>query len=226
MDEQRIDQRAMLAGRFQRRQQLFRLPARRPLGRKRVAMLTPDRVQPRQGRVRAAGSMDTTIDDMARLAAAVASGQLLAPALRQVFASPHLPITTASQFPTLQPELPAVFGSLPAPRPALVRGDVYHSDENLLTAIPGYRGKSGWQGRGIAAVAADMRWPFVGEFAGGTQTLTPRVQIVATVILLAAGGRARSPIRKSRSAVRLPAMIAFPAVSLSPKSARYSMVGP
>ena len=63
---------------------------------------------------------------------------------------------------------------------AMVRGDVYHSDENLLTAIPGYRGKSGWEGRGIAAVAADMRWPFIGEFAGGTQTLTPRVQIVAT----------------------------------------------
>lgn len=63
---------------------------------------------------------------------------------------------------------------------ALVRGDVYHSDENLLTAVPGYRGKSGWQGRGIAAVAADMRWPFVGEFLGGTQTLTPRIQIVAT----------------------------------------------
>jgi len=63
---------------------------------------------------------------------------------------------------------------------ALVRGDVYHSDENLLTAIPGYRGKSGWQGRGIAAIAADLRWPFIGEFAGGTQTLTPRVQIVAT----------------------------------------------
>ena len=63
---------------------------------------------------------------------------------------------------------------------ALVRGDVYHSDENLLTAIPGYRGKSGWQARGIAAVAADMRWPFIGEFLGGTQTLTPRVQFVAT----------------------------------------------
>ena len=30
------------------------------------------------------------------------------------------------------------------------------------------------------AVAADMRWPFIGELAGGTQTLTPRVQIVAT----------------------------------------------
>ena len=63
---------------------------------------------------------------------------------------------------------------------ALVRGDVYHSDENLLTAIPGYRGKSGWQGRGIAAIAADMRWPFVGEALGGTQTLTPRIQFVAT----------------------------------------------
>src|SRR3546814_7600077 len=57
-----------------------------------------------------------------------------------------------------------------------VRGDVYHSDENLLTAIPGYRGKSGWQARAIAAVAADMRWPFIGEFAGGTQTLTPRIR--------------------------------------------------
>lgn len=63
---------------------------------------------------------------------------------------------------------------------AMVRGDVYHSDENLLTAIPGYRGESGWQARAIAAVAADMRWPFVGEALGGTQTLTPRVQLVAT----------------------------------------------
>lgn len=63
---------------------------------------------------------------------------------------------------------------------ALVRGDVYHSDENLLTTVASYRGKSGWQGRGIAAVAADMRWPFIGQFLGGTQTLTPRVQIVAT----------------------------------------------
>jgi LPS-assembly protein len=63
---------------------------------------------------------------------------------------------------------------------ALVRGDIYHSDQNLLTDIAGYRGKSGWEGRGIAAAAVDMRWPFIGEFMGGTQTLTPRVQIVAT----------------------------------------------
>lgn len=63
---------------------------------------------------------------------------------------------------------------------ALVRGDVYHTDENYLTPIEEYRGKSGWQARGITSVAADMRWPFVGEVFGGTQTLTPRIQIVAT----------------------------------------------
>jgi LPS-assembly protein len=62
----------------------------------------------------------------------------------------------------------------------LARGDVYHSSENLLTAIPGYRGKSGWQGRAIAAAAIDVRWPFVGEIFGGTQQLVPRVQLVAT----------------------------------------------
>lgn len=62
----------------------------------------------------------------------------------------------------------------------LARGDLYHSDENLLTAIPGYRGKSGWQGRAIAAAAVDMRWPFIGEFLGGTQQLVPRLQLVAT----------------------------------------------
>ncbi|MFD1766448.1 LPS-assembly protein LptD [Sphingorhabdus buctiana] len=60
----------------------------------------------------------------------------------------------------------------------LGRGDVYHSDENLTTITPIYRGESGWQGRAIAAAAVDMRWPFVGEAFGGTQILTPRVQLV------------------------------------------------
>ncbi|MBN9788110.1 LPS-assembly protein LptD [Pseudonocardia sp. TMWB2A] len=59
------------------------------------------------------------------------------------------------------------------------RGDVYHSDENLLTAVPSYRGESGWQARAIAAAAIDVRWPLVGEAFGGTQRLTPRVQLVA-----------------------------------------------
>lgn len=63
---------------------------------------------------------------------------------------------------------------------ALVRGDLYHTDQNELTPISDYRGKSGFQGRAIGALAADMRWPFVGEVFGGTQTLTPRIQIVAT----------------------------------------------
>ncbi len=63
---------------------------------------------------------------------------------------------------------------------ALVRGDVYHSDENALTATPIYRGSPGWQTRGLATAAVDVKWPLVGRFAGGTQVLTPRFQIVAT----------------------------------------------
>jgi len=63
---------------------------------------------------------------------------------------------------------------------ALARGDVYHSSENDLTETVTYRGNPGWQGRGIGLVAADIKWPFVGEFLGGTQVLTPRVQFVAT----------------------------------------------
>lgn len=55
--------------------------------------------------VRAAGSMDTTIGDMARLAAAMVSGELLSEEARREFVRPQLPITTASQFPTLQGEL-------------------------------------------------------------------------------------------------------------------------
>lgn len=61
----------------------------------------------------------------------------------------------------------------------LARGDVYHSDENASTLTAIYRGESGWQGRGIFAAAADIKWPFVGEAFGGTQIFTPRVQLVA-----------------------------------------------
>jgi LPS-assembly protein len=61
----------------------------------------------------------------------------------------------------------------------LGRGDIYHSDENGATLTQVYRGDSGWQTRGIFAAAADIRWPFVGQAFGGTQVLTPRVQIVA-----------------------------------------------
>ncbi len=60
------------------------------------------------------------------------------------------------------------------------RGDVYHSDENATTLTPIYRGQSGWQARGTATAAADLRWPFIGEAFGGTQILTPRIQLVST----------------------------------------------
>ncbi len=63
---------------------------------------------------------------------------------------------------------------------ALVRGDVYHSSNNLLTTTPSYRGENGWQGRAVALGAVDVEWPFIGELGGGTHTFTPRVQIVAT----------------------------------------------
>jgi LPS-assembly protein len=62
------------------------------------------------------------------------------------------------------------------------RGDVYHSDENEDTITAIYRGEKGWRARGIFAAAADVRWPFVGTIFGGTQILTPRVQIVAAPI--------------------------------------------
>ena len=63
---------------------------------------------------------------------------------------------------------------------ALARGDVYRSDENALTQTAIYRGEPGWQTRGFAIGAVDVKWPFIGEAFGGTQVLTPRFQIVAS----------------------------------------------
>jgi LPS-assembly protein len=63
---------------------------------------------------------------------------------------------------------------------ALVRGDAYHSTQNELTDEVLYRGESGWQARGVAVAAIDLKWPLVGELFGGTQVLTPRFQIVAS----------------------------------------------
>jgi len=60
------------------------------------------------------------------------------------------------------------------------RADVYNSKQNQLTSTVQYRGTTGWQGRAIGAVAAEIRWPFVGTIWGGTQRLTPRLQIVAS----------------------------------------------
>ena len=62
----------------------------------------------------------------------------------------------------------------------LVRGDVYHSGDNALTRTALYRGNPGWQTRGIATAAVDVKWPLIGAAFGGTQIFTPRFQIVAS----------------------------------------------
>ena len=60
------------------------------------------------------------------------------------------------------------------------RGDAYHTSQIGRTATVAYRGDAGWSGRGIAALAADIRWPLIGNFLSGSQRITPRVQIVAS----------------------------------------------
>ncbi len=75
------------------------------------------RVEPHDERskVRAAGSMDTSITDMGRLAVSYVRGDGLSDTARAEMVKPHLPITTRSQFPTLQKtEDPAPFPSIGA----------------------------------------------------------------------------------------------------------------
>jgi LPS-assembly protein len=60
------------------------------------------------------------------------------------------------------------------------RGDVYHTDETEDTSVAIYRGTEGWHARAIGALAADVKWPFIGPLFGGVQRLVPRVQVVLT----------------------------------------------
>lgn len=66
---------------------------------------------------------------------------------------------------------------------ALARGDLYHSTDTALSPEPFYSGVPGWQTRGVALGAVDVSWPLVGSLFGGTQILTPRVQLVAAPTL-------------------------------------------
>ncbi len=59
-----------------------------------------------RSKVRAAGSMDTTIADFSKFAAAVVSGKGLSTSARSEMLGPQLRITTKRQFPTLMSELP------------------------------------------------------------------------------------------------------------------------
>jgi CubicO group peptidase (beta-lactamase class C family) len=56
--------------------------------------------------VRAAGSMDTTIEDFAKFAAAFSRGEGLSAKSRAEITRPQLAITTRTEFPTFQDELP------------------------------------------------------------------------------------------------------------------------
>jgi CubicO group peptidase (beta-lactamase class C family) len=60
-----------------------------------------------RSKVRAAGSMDTTIDDLSKFAAALVSGKGLSHASRLEMVRPQLHIGTRTQFPPLQQDLPA-----------------------------------------------------------------------------------------------------------------------
>jgi LPS-assembly protein len=63
---------------------------------------------------------------------------------------------------------------------AYARGDVYHTDDAESTSVSLYQGTDGWHTRAIGALAADVKWPFVGPAFGGIQRIVPRVQIVLT----------------------------------------------
>lgn len=68
-----------------------------------------------RSRVRAAGSMDTTITDIAKLAAAIVRGDGLRATSHRTFSAPLLAITSQSQFPTLrEPPAQAPFPTLAA----------------------------------------------------------------------------------------------------------------
>lgn len=60
------------------------------------------------------------------------------------------------------------------------RADAYNALDTIDTAVASYRGDEGFTGRGIAALAVDIRWPFVGPIGRGTQRISPRVQLVAS----------------------------------------------
>jgi CubicO group peptidase (beta-lactamase class C family) len=60
----------------------------------------------KRSKVRVAGSMNTTISDLSKFAAALVGGDGLTPASRAEMTKPSLHITTAGLFPLFQPDLP------------------------------------------------------------------------------------------------------------------------
>ena len=69
----------------------------------------------------------------------------------------------------------------------LLRGDLYNTSNPQGATLPAYAGEPGFQTRGIALGAVDVEWPFTGPALGGTQVITPRVQLVAAPLNLNRG---------------------------------------
>ncbi|WP_419815121.1 LPS-assembly protein LptD [Glacieibacterium sp.] len=63
---------------------------------------------------------------------------------------------------------------------AMVRGDLYDSFNVDKATRPDYAGSGRVEGRIIPVAALDAEWPFAGPLLGGTQTITPRVQLVSS----------------------------------------------
>ena len=62
----------------------------------------------------------------------------------------------------------------------MMRGDVYHVANADKATLPVYAGIDGLQARALPVAAIDVEWPFSGPALGGVQSITPRVQLVAT----------------------------------------------
>ena len=62
----------------------------------------------------------------------------------------------------------------------MMRGDVYHVANADKATLPVYAGIDGLRARALPVAAIDVEWPFSGSALGGVQSITPRVQLVAT----------------------------------------------
>ncbi len=62
----------------------------------------------------------------------------------------------------------------------LIRGDVYNTRNGELAESPLYAGRNGWSARVIPLAAVEAEWPLAGPFLGGSQVITPRLQLVAS----------------------------------------------
>lgn len=62
----------------------------------------------------------------------------------------------------------------------MMRGDVYHVANADKATLPVYAGIDGLQARALPVAAVDVEWPFSGPALGGVQSITPRMQLVAT----------------------------------------------